>query len=82
MNKTEFIKELSKRTGLEEEKCEKINEVIESTSLIGKKNKEKMINGFMIELNIDEEKANEVYDNAMELIGDSILNKIKHPFKK
>ena len=42
MNKSEFIKELSKQTKYDEEKCTLINSIIEDTFIIGKKNKEKM----------------------------------------
>ena len=55
MNKTDFIKELSNKTGYNEEKCLKINNIIEDTFLIGKKNKEKMINDFKSKLNIAED---------------------------
>ena len=46
MNKSEFIKELSKQTGYDEEKCIVINSIVEDTFIIGKKNKDKMIEKF------------------------------------
>lgn len=82
MNKTEFIKELSNKTGYNEEKCLQINNIIEDTFLIGKKNKEKMVNDFKNKLNINEEEANKIYETAMNIISSEIKNKLKHPFKK
>ena len=81
MNKTEFIKELSKQTGYDEEKCMKINEVIDDIFLIGKKNKEKMIAGFIENLEITEEEANKIYETVMSIIGNELKDKLKHPFK-
>lgn len=43
MNKSEFIKELSKQTSYNEERCNTINNIVEDTFIIGKKNKEKII---------------------------------------
>ena len=82
MNKTDFIKELSNKTGYNEDMCLQINNIIEDTFLIGKKNKEKMINDFKNKLNINEEEANKIYETAMNIISSEIKNKLKHPFKK
>lgn len=82
MNKTEFIKELSNKTGYNEDMCLQINNIIEDTFLIGKKNKEKMVNDFKNKLNINEEEANKIYETAMNIISSEIKNKLKHPFKK
>lgn len=81
MNKNEFLKELAKQTGYEEEKCGRINGIIEDTFLIGKKNKEKMIADFKEKLNIDDEEANKIYETAIEIISKGIKDKLKHPFK-
>ncbi len=82
MNKTDFIKELSNKTGYNEDMCLQINNIIEDTFLIGKKNKEKMVNDFKNKLNINEEEANKIYETAMNIISSEIKNKLKHPFKK
>lgn len=81
MNKKEFINELSKQIGYDKEKCEKINNILENTFLIGKKNKEKIITEFTKELKIDENEANKIYESVMQVISKEIKNKIKHPFK-
>lgn len=82
MNKTDFIKELSNKLGYNEEKCLQINNIIEDTFLIGKNNKEKMINDLKSKLNITEDEANKIYETAMNIISLEIKNKLKHPFKK
>lgn len=81
MNKKLFIKELEKQTGYNEEKCYLINSIIEDTFIIGKKNKEKMKEKFQTQLNITENKADELYIQVMNIIGSELKNKLKHPFK-
>lgn len=81
MNKNEFIKELSKQTGYNDEKCEVINSIIEDTFIIGKKNKERMIEKFEGKLNCSNEDANKIYETAMNILGTEIKEKLKHPFK-
>ena len=51
MNRSEFIKELSKQTSYNEERCNIINNILENTFIIGKKNKEKIIENFEKQIN-------------------------------
>ena len=81
MNKHGFIEELEKQTGLSKDKCIIINDCFEENFLIGKKNKEKTINLLKENLNIDEEKADELYNTVSSIIATQIKEKIKHPFK-
>lgn len=81
MNKSEFIKELSKQTGYDEEKCIVINSIVEDTFIIGKKNKDKMIEKFEEQINLDENEANKLYETVISIIGSELKNKLKHPFK-
>ena len=81
MNKSEFIKELSKQTGYDEEKCIVINSIVEDTFIIGKKNKEKMIEKFEEQISLDENEANKLYETVISIIGSELKNKLKHPFK-
>ena len=81
MNKYGFIKELSNQTGYEEEKCTLINSIIEDSLIIGKKNKEKMIEKFEMKLNFDKIQSNNLYETVMNILGKEIKNKLKHPFK-
>ena len=81
MNKSEFLKELSKQTGYDLEKCNLVNSILEDTVIIGKKNKEKMIEKFEKQLNLDNNEANKLYDVVMNIVGNEIKNKLKNPFK-
>lgn len=81
MNKNKFIKELSKQTGYDEEKCVLINDVLENYFIIGRKNKEKIIEDLQIKINLSEDDSENTYDIAIKIIAKEIKNKIKHPFK-
>jgi hypothetical protein len=81
MNKSDVIKELSKRTGYSEEKCITINSIVEDIFIVGKKNKEKMIDEIKEKLDVDKQKANNIYETFMDIIGTGIKDKLKHPFK-
>lgn len=81
MNKTGFIKELSKQTGYDEEKCILINSIIENHFIIGRKNKEKIIKELQIKAKLNEDDSENIYDISMKIITSEIKNKIKHPFK-
>lgn len=81
MNKSIFIKELSKETGYDEKKCANINEIIEKYFIFSKKNREKIIQDLEKELNLNEDEAENVYDISIKIINKEIKNKLKHPFK-
>lgn len=81
MNKKGFNKELQRKLNYNQEKYRIINDIMESASLIGKKNKDKMISDLMIKLNITNTEANKIYKTSMNIIKEEIRNKIKHPFR-
>lgn len=81
MNKNEFIKELSKQTGYNEEKCILINNVIENYFIFGRKNKDKIIKDLQNKVSLSEDDSENVYDITMKIITSEIKNKLKHPFK-
>lgn len=81
MNKTGFIKELSKQTGYNEEKSILINNIIENYFIFGRKNKEKIIKELQINASLSEDDAENIYDIAIKIITEEIKNKLKHPFK-
>lgn len=81
MNKNGFIKELSKQTGYDEEKCILINNVIENNFIFGRKNKEKIIKDLQVKISLSEDDSENVYDIAIKIITGEIKNKLKHPFK-
>ena len=80
MNKPEFIEKLVAQTGLSQEQCEKVNQILEEIPIIGKTNKEKMVAEFQRVLNLTEEKAEELYGDAASVISQGVKDKLKHPF--
>lgn len=81
MNKTGFIKELSKQTGYDEEKCILINSIIENYFIFGRKNKDKIIKDLQVKASLNEDDAENVYDISIQIITGEIKNRLKHPFK-
>lgn len=81
MNKTKFIEVLAKELNCDLDYSRKINDVLEENPLIGKKNKEKTVNALMIELKIEKEEAEKIYETACSIATTAIKEKIKHPFK-
>ena len=81
MNKTNFIDTLKNKTDLTENDSIIVNEVLENHFLIGKNNKEKIIDDLIDKLNINEIKANEIYNTSMTIIKEELKYKLKHPFK-
>ena len=81
MNKTNFLEKLKKETGYDIDKCKIVNDIIESHLIIGKNNKEKILNDFTSKLDIDREEANDLYTKCIKILGSEFKNKIRHPFK-
>lgn len=67
MEREDFIKELVKQLGYDEQQCKEINKIIEENYKVGQKNKEKMILGF-IDLGYSEEEAEDIYEVAMGIL--------------
>ena len=81
MNKMGFIKELSKQTGYDEQKCILINNIIENYFIFGRKNKDKIIKDLQIKTSLNEDDAENVYDIGVKIITMEIKDNLKHPFK-
>lgn len=81
MNKTGFIKDLSKQTGYDEEKCILINDIIDNYFIFGRKNKDRIIQDLQIKASLSEDDSENVYDIAMKIITREMKNKLKHPLK-
>lgn len=81
MNKEQYIKVLQEKTKLPEDKCIIINDILENHFILGKKNKQKIINDLRETLNIDEVDADEIYNICIEIISSSLKEKLKSPFK-
>ena len=79
MNKQEFINELQSRVELSKDECIIINEILEKHFILGSKNK--VVRDLKESLNIEEIKADEIYNISMEIISSSLKQKLKNPFK-
>ena len=80
-NKHALLVDLKERLNCSEEDCIIINNIVEETSLFGKKNKAKMISGFMEQLDVTEERADEIYNTFMHIFKSRITYRFRHPFK-
>lgn len=60
---------------------EDTNQKSELEISIGSNIKEKIITDIIEKLEVSEEKANELYNNSMSIIGNELKEKIKHHFK-
>lgn len=81
MNAEDFIKELTSQTGLTQEQGLAANEVFESTFLAGNKNKDLIIGQLTERLGIDESQADMIYNVAVGLLADGVMDKVKNIFK-
>ena len=81
INKKSFISELQDKTNLSYNDCLIVNDILENNFIFNKKKKEKVINELILQLNINDERANEIYNEIMQFISSKIKEKIKHPFK-
>ncbi len=81
MNKSKFIKELSKQTGYNEEKCILVNNIIENYFIFSKKNKERIIKDLQVKAALNEDDAENIYDISMKIFTAEIKDKLRHPFK-
>ena len=80
MNKSKFIKRLKEETDYSEDRCVLVNDILENNFIIGRKNKQKIINDLILK-NFTEDEAENIYDISINIIMSEINNKIKHPFK-
>ena len=80
MNKTDFISELVKKTGISRSDGEKVNEVMESNNILG--NAGNIVAEIAKKLNIGEDQAKMIFEKAQEILKSGVLDKIKLPFGK
>lgn len=74
-NKEKFIKLLNEKTTMSIDHCNVVNNILESHFIIGKNNKEKIVNDFMEKLNLGYEDADELYNNCAEILVKNIFKK-------
>ena len=81
INKSEFLNLIQSKTRLSKDECLIVNDILERNFLIGNKNKQKIIDQLIDKLNINKDKAEEIYNISNNIIPLSIKEKLKHPFK-
>ncbi len=81
MNKTIFIEKINDETGYGLDRCKIVNDIIESHLIIGKNNKEKILNDFIVKLDIDKQEADELYNKCIKILGSEFKKRIRHRFK-
>ena len=81
MNKKDVILKLKEKLNLDIDTCNKINDIVEKNFIIGRNNKEKMLNGFINELNIGKDEADKIYNTVMDVLMHGLKEKVMHPFK-
>lgn len=81
MNKEKFVEKLESVTGLDREKCNTINSILENNFIIGKKGKEKIVQDICEKLSVTSLEAEKIYESSMSIVGTGIKEKLKHPFK-
>lgn len=79
MNKNGFVKKLSELTGYDINQCNKINDIIEDSFIVEKK--EKILQKFESELKFDKKQADNLYQIIMGILKSEITHKLKYPFK-
>lgn len=80
MNKEQVIEKLTSATGLSDDQCVIVNNILENHFLIGKNNQEKIITDIEAELGTTKEEAEKIYESAMGVIGGGIKDRLKRPF--
>lgn len=81
MNKKEFVNTLQKELNYDEDKCIIINDILENTFLLGKKNKDTMISEFISKFDISSDEAEKIYETAMSILSKELKKSILHPFR-
>lgn len=82
MNNKQVMKKVNDKLKLDYKSLLIFSKIVNDIPVIGKKNKEKMIEEFIEQLNVDETMAEHYYEVFSEVITTAIKNKLKHPFKK
>lgn len=80
MRKNDFINELAQTSGISVEEATKVNEIVESHGLIGKKSKEAVVLEISEALNIDGDAAEKISNDVYDILANAMKEKLKHPF--
>lgn len=82
MNRKELFEKLKKELKLDDEMVKKIGNIFDNNFIIGKNNKEKIIDELMDKVNIDKKTANKIYNKFVNVVESGIKNKILGIIKK
>ena len=80
MNNRAFVEAFSKQSGYNLEESKKISKLCDKFFIVGKNNKEKLIQELINEMQLTEEEANRIYEIRSSIISQGIKDKIRHPF--
>ena len=80
MRKNSFIEELAQTSGITVEEAAKVNEIVESHGLIGKKSKEAVVLEISEALNIDGDVAEKISNDVYDILANAMKEKLKHTF--
>ena len=82
MNNKELMKKVNDELKLDDKSLMIFSNIVNDIPVVGKSNKEKIINEFVKQLKVDESVAQNYYDVFYRIITSAIKDKLKHPFKK
>lgn len=81
MNKREFIKALSGKTGLSLEDTSIVNQILEENFFLRCKNKDKIVSEIVRSLNISKDEAVNLYEEAKTIFNEEVRYRFKHSFQ-
>lgn len=81
MNDKDILNILQEKTNRSEEDCKKILYVMDHNFVIGKNNKDRIINELKNNLFISYDEAGEIYKIFFDILMTGLKESIKHPFR-
>ncbi len=82
MNNKQVMKKVQDELKLDDKSLLIFSNIVNDIPVVGKSNKEKIIQEFIEQLKVDEIIAEHYYEVFSEIITTAIKDKLKHPFKK
>lgn len=80
MRKNSFIEELAQTSGITVEEAAKVNEIVESHGLVGKKSKEAVVLEIAEALNVEQDTADKISNDVYDILAKAMKEKLLHPF--
>ena len=82
MNNKQVMKKVQDELKLDDKSLLIFSNIVNDIPVVGKSNKEKIIQEFIEQLKVDEIIAEHYYEVFSEIITTAIKDKLKHPFNK